>query len=192
MTRCSAVAGARPSEQGYSLVELLVVVGLIAVVTVITVLVMPGAVTAAKGQSAMLQVEAALRTAREQAIGQRRAMRVTFTAPNLLVVSRVEQPGPGVTVIGRNTLENGYQFLLFAGQPDTPDAFGRAAAVDLGGAATVQFTSEGTFVDQNGDEANASIFVGRQGDALSAAAVTVFGPTALIRGWRWNGAAWSR
>lgn len=182
----------RAVQQGYSLIELIVVVALIAVVTAISVLVMPTALTAARSASAASQVESVLRTAREQAVSQRRAIRVTFTPPSTVVVARVEQPGPGVTTLTRVVLENGFQFQLFPGQPDTPDGFGRAAAVDLNGAVTVQFTSEGTFVDQGGDETNASIYLGRPQEPLSASALTVFGPTALIRSWRWDGSAWAR
>jgi hypothetical protein len=37
---------------------------------------------------------------------------------------------------------------------------------------------------------NGTVFVGKAGDELSARAITVFGPTALIREWRWDGRQW--
>lgn len=177
-------------HQGFSLVEAMVVLGLIAVSSAITVMLMPTAVGSAKGDSSLQHMVSVLRTAREMAIGQRRNIRITFNAPNEIIVSRVEQPGPAVTQINRVTLEAGFDYMLFAGQPDTPDAFGRAAAVDFGLSTSIQFTSEGTFVDQNGDEINGSVFIGRTGDPLSARAVTIFGPTALIRDWSWRGNGW--
>ncbi len=179
------------AQQGYSLIELVVVVAMIAVITAISVLVMPTALTAARSAGAASQVESALRTAREQALSQRRAIRITFTPPRTVDVVRVELDG-ALVPLGSTTLEGGFQFLLFPGQPDTPDGFGRGGAIELNGATTVQFTSEGTFVDENGDEANASVFLGRAQEPQSAAAVTVFGPTALIRNWRWDGSAWVR
>jgi hypothetical protein len=84
------------------------------------------------------------------------------------------------------------QFLLFAGQPDTPDAFGRNSATDFGGAPLVMFTADGMLTDANGNAANGSVFLGKPGSPITARAVTVFGPTATIRTYRWNGAQWRR
>jgi hypothetical protein len=53
------------------------------------------------------------------------------------------------------------------------------------------FTSEGAFVDQNGDPVNGTVFLGRGIDPMTARAVTIFGPTALIRQWRWNSRVWT-
>ena len=61
----------------------------------------------------------------------------------------------------------------------------------FGGALTVSYTSEGEFVDENGDPANGSVFIGRNNEPLSARAVTIFGPTALVREWHWNGVQWN-
>jgi hypothetical protein len=133
-----------------------------------------------------------LRVAREQAIAQRRTVQVVFAAPNRLVVRRVEVPGPGTTVLSDVRLDEGMAFQLFQGIPDTPDAFGRASATSFGTATTLAFTSEGSFVDQNGDPVNGTAFLGRPNQPTSARAVTVFGPTALVRNWRWNGSQWTR
>ncbi len=52
------------------------------------------------------------------------------------------------------------------------------------------FTSEGTFVDQDGDALNGTMFLSIPSEPHSARAITIFGPTALIRAWRWNGRDW--
>jgi len=52
------------------------------------------------------------------------------------------------------------------------------------------FTTEGTFVDGAGDVLNGTLFLGEPGDQHSARAVTIFGPTGLLRVWRWNGRQW--
>jgi prepilin-type N-terminal cleavage/methylation domain-containing protein len=176
---------------GFTLVETLVVVGLIAVLSGITVMVMPIALLSAKADSGAAQVVSVLRVAREEAISQRRNLRVAFTAPNRIVVSRVEVPGPGISVITQALLEGGLTFRLFVGLPDTPDAFGNAAASSFGGATSIAFTSSGEFVDQNGDPVNGTVFIGREDQPLSARAVSIFGPTALVREWRWNGSRWT-
>jgi prepilin-type N-terminal cleavage/methylation domain-containing protein len=178
-------------RNGFSLVEIMVVLGLIGVMSGMAAMVMPSAVRAAKADGGLARVSSALRTAREQAISQRRNVRVAFTSPNQIVVTRIDVPGPDTTVLNTVWLEDGVTFQLYAGVPDTPDAFGNAAAASFGGATSVAFTSEGGFVDQNGDPANGSLFLGRSTDSLSARAVTIFGPTALVRQWRWNGRVWT-
>jgi hypothetical protein len=80
---------------------------------------------------------------------------------------------------------------LFPGIPDTPDAFGNASASAFGLANTIAFTSEGWLVDQNGDPVNGTAFLGKPNLPLSARAVSIFGPTALIREWRWSGSQWT-
>ena len=88
-------------------------------------------------------------------------------------------------------LGTSYTFLLFTGVPDTPDAFGKTSATTFPGATTIMFTSSGEFVDQDGDPVNGTVFVGREGQPLSARAISIFGPTALIRQWRWGGSLWT-
>jgi prepilin-type N-terminal cleavage/methylation domain-containing protein len=178
-------------RSGFSLAEMMVVLGLIAVMSAIAVMVMPTALRSATADSAATRVASVLRTAREQAISQRRNIRVTFTAPNQIVVTRINVPATSTTTLGTTVLEAGTAFQLFAGLPDTPDAFGNATATAFGTSTTVMFTSEGTFVDQNGDPVNGTLFLGRGIESLSARAVTIFGPTALIRQWRWNGGRWT-
>jgi prepilin-type N-terminal cleavage/methylation domain-containing protein len=179
------------SDRGFTLIEILVALGLIAVMSAIAAMVMPGAARSASDDSGASRVASVLRTAREQAISQRRNIRVTFTAPNQIVVTRINVPATTTTTLGTTILESGITFQLFASVPDTPDAFGNLTAAAFGAATSVMFSSEGTFVDQNGDPANGTVFLGRAADPLSARAVTVFGPTALIRQWRWNGSQWT-
>jgi len=178
-------------DGGFTLVEMLVVIGIITVVSATTVMVRPVALLSARADSGAAQLVSILRVAREEAITQRRNVRVVFTSPNRIDVVRVEVPGPAVTTIDQVWLEGGFTYCLFSGIPDTPDAFGSAAALSFGGATSVAFTSSGEFVDQDGDPVNGTVFIGRGNQPLSARAVSVFGPTALIREWRWNGSQWT-
>jgi prepilin-type N-terminal cleavage/methylation domain-containing protein len=193
--RCR-VATATARSSGFTIIELLVVLAIIGIVMATTMLVMPGALKAAKADSGLERVGAVLRTAREQAISQRRLIRVAFTGTNQITVTRVEVRQasgtvPAPTVLNTVWLEDGVEFRTFADLPDTPDAFGNAAATSFGTATTVGFTSEGSFVDQNGDPVNGTVFLGKYGDSLSGRAVSIFGPTALIRAWRWDGSKWT-
>jgi Tfp pilus assembly protein FimT len=188
-TKLAQVCG---SASGFTLTELIVAGGIIATMAGIATMVMPGALTSARADGGSARLTSVLRVAREQAIAQRRTVRVSFAPPNRMVVTRVEVPGPGTTVLSDVQLEEGMTFQFFQSVPDTPDAFGRASATSFGTATTLAFTSEGSFVDQNGDPVNGTVFLGRPNHPTSARAVTVFGPTALVRTWRWNGSQWTR
>jgi hypothetical protein len=86
-------------------------------------------------------------------------------------------------------LENGLVFALVAGVPDTPDQFGRITW-DSFSSATRMFTSEGSFIDNQGNPMNGTLFLSVPDQANSARAITFFGPTALLRAWRWDGRRW--
>lgn len=178
------------SARGFTVIEMAVVAALIALVSGMAMLVAPGVLARAKTDGGAQNLLALLRTAREQAISQRRNMRVDFLEDNRIQVSRVEVPGPGTTLLLDARLELGTIFVKFPPVPDTPDAFGAADAVDFGTANALNFTSEGTFVDQNGDELNGTVFLGLANRPETAQAVTVFGPTAYVRTWRWDGSRW--
>ena len=97
--------------------------------------------------------------------------------------------GPS-TPLESTYLEGRLEFRQFAGVPDTPDAFGNAAAVVVGGANPVMFTSEGSFTDVDGNPINASIFLGVPNQASTANALTIIGTTATVRTFRWDGSRW--
>lgn len=176
---------------GFTVLELMLAAALLMILAGMAMIVTPAVLARARADSGANALLAALRTAREQAIAQRRIVRVEFLPPDRIRVVRADIPA-GTTTLLDTRLENGVQFLLMPGVPDTPDAFGAAAAIDFGTAATFNFTSEGTFVDQNGDVLNGSVFVALPNRPDTQAAVTIFGPTADLHEWRWNGARWDR
>jgi prepilin-type N-terminal cleavage/methylation domain-containing protein len=181
-------------NRGFSLVELMVVVAIMATVAATAVLLTPEFRRQARAESGVLQALNAFRFAREIAVSQRRNVRVVFVAPNRIQIVREDINAVG-TVIGTtlmNTifLEGAIEFRQFPGQGDTGDAFGMAGPIAFGPSATRLFTSEGSFVTAAGQPLNGTLFLGRNNEPNSSRAITVFGPTALIKSWRWDGFRW--
>lgn len=179
------------SVQGFSLLELLLVVTIMAVLTGVAIGITPSVVRSMKGDSIAQQLNGFLRNAREQAIARRRNIRVASTDSNTVSSTQVDVPA-GTTPLGFVDLEGGLEFIRFDGQADTPDLFGGGGPIVFSGPAPHAFTSEGTFVDANGDPSNGTLFLGRRDQPTTAVAVTIFGPTAALHTWRWNGTAWAQ
>jgi type II secretory pathway pseudopilin PulG len=180
-------------DDGFSLAEAMLVLAIMAVALGLLVGVFQPVAATVQGDSGMYVVEWQLKLARETAINQRRAVEIQFTPPNFLTIVRRNLDLAGsTTVISSVYLEHNIQFMKFPGIPDTPDNFGDAAPIDFGAATAMMFTADGMFVDQSGTAINGTIFLGQTGHAISARALTVFGPTARIRSYKWNGSAWRR
>jgi prepilin-type N-terminal cleavage/methylation domain-containing protein len=182
-------------EAGLTLLEILVVVGIMGVLSGMAILVSPSFSRQARADASIVQAMDAIRSAREVAISQRRNVELRFVGLDAIQTVRVDIGANGVqtgtTVLRTVELENRMQFRLDpAVSPDTPDLFGKPAAIAFGASPRRMFTSEGTFVDADGDPLNGTLFLSIQGQANSARAITVMGATALIRSWRWNGTQW--
>ena len=179
-------------EAGFSLAELLTIIAIGSVLFGITIIAFQAAATTIQGDSNLRIVERQLKLARDTAVAQRRSVEVQFVAPNQLFVVRRDLPA-GTTMLQSAVLESNTTFLRFPGVPDTPDAFGGAGALNLGGGAgIVMFTSDGMFVDAAGTPVNATVYLGQAGNPISQRAITVFGSTARVRTYRWNGSQWGQ
>jgi prepilin-type N-terminal cleavage/methylation domain-containing protein len=198
-------------EQGFSLLEMLVVVALAFTVMAFAVMNTMGSSQNARANSAMDAVISQLRQAREMAISKRRNVQVQFTAPNQIQLTILVLPGETVPPVIPPTYLNdnaggGSTFTLFGGLPDTPMNFGNSTAISLqqptgGGAWTVMFTTSGAFCGTaqsaatlyqatNNNPVNASLFIGITGKTNTARAVTVFGATGRVRSYYWTGSSW--
>jgi prepilin-type N-terminal cleavage/methylation domain-containing protein len=184
-------------DEGFSLLEILTVLAVIGITMAMAVMTTRTSLNAAKGDGAMHVLMATMRATRERAIADRRNIEIHFTGTNTIDIYRREVNGTtetGVTTLLETVvLENGVTFTApnsVGISADTPDAFGNGSALAFNGALNYMFTSEGTFVDQSGEPLNATVFLGRASDPLSERAVTIFGPTALVHGYRWVGNGW--
>jgi prepilin-type N-terminal cleavage/methylation domain-containing protein len=179
------------TERGFSLLELVVVMAIAVTVATIAIAGFSNSIRQAKADGGLAQVEAALQAARELSISQRRNVELQFAGDDMIQLIRIEVPGPSTTMMRSMELEGGVEFRLTDGVPNTPDALGNASALAIGSSALpAMFTTDGSFIDANGDVTNATLFLGKPGDSLAARAISIFGPTGAMRLWAWNGRAW--
>jgi prepilin-type N-terminal cleavage/methylation domain-containing protein len=178
-------------EQGFSLLELLVVLALAVTVTGIAAATLQNSIKHSKADGGLDQLTSALQSARELSISERRNIEVQFVGTNTIRIVRDEVPGPDTTQLRSIDLEGRIEFTLTPGVPDTPDHFGNTSAISLGAALPALFTTDGSFIDANGDVLNGTVFLGVPGDALSARAVSIFGPTGAMHLWSWDGHQWA-
>ena len=185
-------------QRGFSLLEALVVVGVLMVLIGFSVLGWQSTWQGSKANSAMYHVIGQLRTARQTAISNRRNMEVAFTNPNQVQLTPETTTGTAVlpSPYPAVTLDGGSQYALFAGLPDTPMGFGNNSAISFsvpGGALVppMRFTTSGAFVDANNSLVNGTLFLGLPGKTNTARAVTVLGATGRVRSYYWDGKQWN-
>lgn len=183
------MAMVRRPAAGFSLIEVLFVVSLGAVLTGMTVFAFQAAERQIRGDANLRLLRSLLETARERALTERRSIEVRFLGTREIATFRREVP-TGETLLARVFLEGNGRYALWAGVPDSPDGFGNAAPIDFGGATATMFGPDGMFVDASGVPVNGTVFFGVPAQTETARAVTVFGATGRVRGYRWSGSAW--
>jgi len=183
--------------RGFSLVELLITLTVLLIVSGLLIMGIQPSLKQGRVNQAYNTTLAAMRLARDTAVAQRQTYFVTLNntvAPNTVTITR----GANGAVINTYSLPTDvtYQVLpLFPTSqtvfPMTPDGFGAGAtAIDLdqgiaGGAKNVvYFLPDGSAQDVNGNFNNGVVYVARTGDYYSARALTVWGATGRLRGWR--------
>ncbi len=189
-------------ERGFTLLEVLMVVAIMGTMAAMAALITPNFIRHQRAEGGVAQVLEVIRNARETAISQRRNVRIVFTGTNTVQTVREEvctPPAacPAPTVLRSVKLEGNMRFLRAAPYQDLPApnhfATGppvQTSAVCFGPTATRTFTSEGTLIDANGDVLNGTLFLAIPNQPNSARAISVFGTTALLRTWRWDGGRW--
>ena len=188
--------GRRPHtarEAGYSLIETMMALGIFGIVSAMAVVQIGQSRPGLVGDGAMRVAMSQMNAAREQAITQRRSMRLNFdTVNNQVQIIREEVPGPALTTLTSVPFEGGVKFVAPAsiGLGDTPDHFGAGAAVDFGAATEIKFTPDGTMVNQVGAVLNGTVYMSLPYIKLSARAITVLGSTGRVRSYRWDGRQW--
>lgn len=179
------------SQRGFSLIDTMVTLSVMGIVGSMATMQIATVRRAMQGDGAMRLVMAQLNTAREMAITQRRHMEVRFVGNNWLQIVRNDVP-TGTTVLTDVAFESNAQYSLVSGIGDTPDGFGNGSAISFGSAQRIMFGPNGALIDNNGSPINGTVFLSIANLPESFRAVTVLGATGSVRGYRWNGVAWTR
>jgi prepilin-type N-terminal cleavage/methylation domain-containing protein len=192
-----AVKVKHKSQQGFTLLESLVVIGIMGVLMAIAIMGSRNPMQTYRANAALDVVSSQLRVAREIAITQRRWVQISINQVNNTVSYQVKAPnaigtteldGPIITM----PLPQQTSFMLEAGVPDTPMGFGNTSAVLInnlnGGPVGMAFTPTGAFTDNTYvNPINGTIFVGMVNQPTTARAVTILGSTGRVRPYTYLG-----
>jgi prepilin-type N-terminal cleavage/methylation domain-containing protein len=187
----------KPRVRGFSLIEMMIVMVMLLIACSIGFITLQPALKSIRVDNAYNTTLATMRKAREDAIGTRRTYIVTFSngaVPNTITIT---QANTGV-VTSTYTLPNEVRFAVQAGFPTsqtavplTPDTFGTGGtAIDFdqniaaGAKSQIYFYPDGSAQDVNQNVNNGVIYLCRPGDLYSSRAITLWGATGRLRGWR--------
>ncbi|MGC2321464.1 MAG: prepilin-type N-terminal cleavage/methylation domain-containing protein [Terriglobales bacterium] len=202
----------RARANGFTLLEVAIVLAISMVVTGMAFLTITWLLPAQRVINAYNTTMAVMRQARDNAVTQRTSYSVTFSnsaVPNTIIVAPV-LPAGGTAFTGEQStvtyqLPADVSFLAQTGLPNAtataPDSYYNSGlqAIDLGYAAngytsgvkTVYFCPDGSAQNaQNGaGQCSGSweggvVYIAQSGNLLSSRAITLWGATGHIRGWR--------
>ena len=184
--------------RGFSLLEMMVVVAIVMILAAITFVSIRPMMRQSDVNQAYDTTLMTLRRYRSQAITQRRRYQVQFTAPGTIQVwyLGVAVPvNPAPVLVETQTIPAGHSVRRASWYAEHcshgagwiwswRDAIDFDQGVGAGGQNYVVFMPDGSSQDTLGNLNSGIVYLGRAGDIESMRAVTVFGSTGRIRGWR--------
>ncbi len=199
----------RHRESGFSLLEMLSVVAIIIVLASITFISLVPVLKQQRVTNAYNTTLSAMRQARDNAVSQRTSYSVTFSnsvTPNTITVAPTLTTFQGAqnSVTYKLPTDVAFYAASALASTPTPDGYGSGSnAIDFGytangsgsgGQATIYFCPDGSAQDSEGGAGNCAgswdggvIYIARSGDVLSSRAVSLWGGTGRIHGWRLYG-----
>jgi type II secretory pathway pseudopilin PulG len=190
-------------ERGFTLLEMVTVLAISIIVSVVSVMTLIPMLKQQRVTNAYNTTLAAMRVARDNAISQQTSYSITFSnssaGSKITVAPTFAFSGAQNTAIYQ--LPSDITFNVQSSFPSPgPDSYGTGVtAMDFGytanggtgGQATVYFCPDGSSKDSAGGAGNCRgswdggvVYLGRPGELLSSRAVTLWGGTGRIRGWR--------
>ena len=205
---------------GFSLLEMMIVVAIIMIMSTVSFMSLQPMLKQQRINNAYNTVLSAMRQARDNAIAQRTSYVVTLstaTTPHSVTVAPTFAGFQGAFASVTYSLPTDIKFRNEPGIPTanskTPDSFGIGSrAIDfgytgqgagVGGQNIIYFCPDGSAQDAAGGAGqctgnfnNGVVYITRPGELLSSRALTIWGTTGRIRGWRLysngGGPVWQR
>jgi len=197
------VLSAKQAESGFTLLEMVTVLAISIIVSVISMMSLIPMLKAQRVTNAYNTTLSAMRQARDNAVSQRTSYSVSFTSgsPSSITVTPTLSTFQGAQNTTVYPMPNDITFNVQTGFPAIgPDKYGTGLyAVDFGytanggtgGQTTIYFCPDGSAQDAEGGAGNCLgswdggvVYLGRPGELLSSRAITLWGGTGRIRGWR--------
>jgi prepilin-type N-terminal cleavage/methylation domain-containing protein len=185
--------------RGFSLTEMMIVVAILLIMCSIGTITLQPTLQNLHISNAYNTTLATMRLARQMAIGKRNVYTVTFNnavLPNTITIADTDPLNPSVVeTIPLPTTD--VAFVTVAGIPTTtattPDHFGTGNAaigfdqgITPGAPNVIYFMPDGTAQDVGNNINNGVIYIARPGVLSSSRAITLWGATGRLRGWRLN------
>jgi prepilin-type N-terminal cleavage/methylation domain-containing protein len=182
--------------RGFSLLELLITVSISLILTGVALMSFQPIIQQQHVNDAYNLTLGALRRAHDAAAADMRIYVVQFAAPGSITVTQNTTTG---TQLFSVAIPPDVTFHVEPGvptspttAPTTPDGFGSAASAfdfdqapsGTGGSNVIYFYPDGSAQDINGNVNNGVVYLGQPGKLGSSRAVTLWGYTGRIRGWR--------
>lgn len=181
-------------NHGFSLLEMMIVIAIGLTMAGVTLIALMPLFRQSHVDAAYDTTLSVIRNYRNQSITQSKRYILTFTAPGTITVQYwgVGVPvSPAPVTVATYTLPNDIQFAVQPGFPAAaPDSFGTGTvAIDfdqgiLGNQNYIMFMPDGSSQDTLGNYNSGVLYLTRPGDLLSSRAISVFGTTGRVRGWR--------
>ncbi len=191
---------------GFSLIEMVSVLAIIIVLASISFVSLVPVMKQQRVSNAYNTTLSAMRQARDNAVAQRTSYSVTFSTtaqPNTITVSPTLAggfQGAQNTVVYQLPTDVSFDAEPALASTPAPDDYGTGLlAIDFGytangatgGAKTIYFCPDGSAQDAEGGAGACAgswdggvLYIARVGDLMSSRAVTLWGGTGRIRGWR--------
>jgi prepilin-type N-terminal cleavage/methylation domain-containing protein len=185
------------NNRGFSLLEMLIVIAVALIMLGFATIFLLPALQKTHLDIAYDTTLLAIRSYRSLAITQNRRYIIIPTAPGTITVQYwgVGVPvNPAPVTVATYSLPSDIQFAVQAGFPNTsgtvPDGFGTGSVAigfsscALVGSPCLIFYPDGSAQDDLGNYNNGVLYLSRAGDIYNSRAITVFGATGRVRGWR--------
>jgi prepilin-type N-terminal cleavage/methylation domain-containing protein len=182
-------------NRGFTLLEMLVTIGIGLTMAGVTFIALMPMLKTNHVDAAYDTTLSVMRNYRTLSITQSKRYIITFTPPGTITVQYwgVGVPvSPAPVTVATFTLPPDIQFAVQPGFPAPgPDGFGAGGtALDfdqgmgLGSQNYIMFMPDGSSQDTLGNYNSGVLYLTRPGDLYSSRAVSVFGTTGRVRGWR--------